>query len=82
MLKEGLLNNSGKSLHLVKTYRKNQEVNTIVQNPVDDMILKEVEDTKLSAKSEPQEYDNIDRGIDEKYMYGIDKFSLGDSHKE
>ena len=45
------------------------------------MILKEVEDTKLSAKSEPQEYINIDSEIGKKEMYVLDKLSLDYSHK-
>ena len=49
MLQAGLLNNTGKSLQL-KKYMKNQDVNYIFQNAVDDIILKEDKNTKLSEK--------------------------------
>ena len=64
-----------------KMYKKNHDVNAIIQHAVS-YILKQDENTKLSAKSEPQEYDNIDSEIDKKDMYVLDKFSLGDSHKQ
>ena len=62
-------------------YKKNIEVNDIVQHAVDD-ILQENENTKLSANIEPQEYDNIDRKIYKKELNDLDKLSLGDSSKE
>ena len=53
-------------------------MNAIVQNLVDD-IQKQDKNTSLSAKNEPQEYDNIDGEINEKQMYYMDKFSLDDN---
>ena len=44
--------------------------------------MKEDENTKLSSKSEPKYYDNINSEIDEKYMYYLDKLSLSYSQKE
>ena len=61
--------------------KKNHDVNAIIQHAVSD-ILKYDKNTKLSAKSEPQEYENIDSEIQEKDMYVPDKLSLGDSHKQ
>ena len=49
MLQAGLLNNTGKSLQL-KKYMKNQDVNYISQNVVDDIILQEDRNAKLSEK--------------------------------
>ena len=55
--------------------------NAVIHHAVS-YILKQDENTKLSAKSEPQEYDTIDSEIDKKDMYLLYKFSLGDSHKQ
>ena len=49
---------------------------------VDDVIRKEDKNKKVSAKSEPQEYENTNSEIGEKYMYDIDKSSLSYSGKE
>ena len=44
-------------------------------------ILKQDKNTKLSAKSEPQQYDNTNSEIEKKELYELDKLSLNDSHK-
>ena len=62
-------------------YEKNHDLNAIIHHAVSD-ILKQDENKKLSAKSEPQEYEKIYSEIDKKYMYVLDKFSLGDSQKQ
>ena len=61
-------------------YKKNHDVNSII-HPAGSDILKQDENTKLSAKSEPQEYENIDSEIYKKEMYVLDKLSLDDSQK-
>ena len=48
-----------------KMQKKNHDVNAIIQHAVSD-ILKQDENTKLSAKSKPQEYENIDSEIEKK----------------
>ena len=55
-------------------------VNFIVQHAVDDILLEDLIKI-LSAKSEPQEYINIDSEIGKKEMYVLDKLSLDYSHK-
>ena len=55
-------------------------MNAIVHNLVYD-ILKEDKNARLSAKNEPQEYDNIDSEISGKQMYELDKLILDYSHK-
>ena len=52
----------------------------MVQHAVDNILQEYLK--KLSAKSEYQEHDNIDREIDKKYLFEIDRLILDDNHKE
>ena len=49
---------------------------------VDDVIRKEDKNKKVSAKSEPQEYENTNSEIYEKELHDLGKLSLDDSHKK
>ena len=49
-----------------------------MQHAVSD-IPKQDENTQLSTKNEPQEYDNIDSEIGKKQMYVLDKLIIDDT---
>ena len=80
-MQAGSLNNTGRILHILKSTVKPGE-NTLFQNAVDNIILQEDENTKLGAKCEPKQYDNMDIEIDEEDRYELIKIILDVSHRE
>ena len=61
--------------------QKKKEVNAVVQHAVNDILQKD-ENTKLSVRREPQEYDNTYSEIEEKELHELDKLSLDNNNKE
>ena len=55
-----------------KKFGKKQEVNSIVQQAIDDINFQENKNGKLRVKSETQKYENTESEIDLKELYEID----------
>ena len=55
-----------------KKFGKKKEVNSIVQQAIDDINFQENKNGKLRVKSETQKYENTESEIDLKELYEID----------